>query len=330
MILLWRRHNPPHCNLNPLFCFLFNIRHFKRRIKRPCSIQVSKTSSLHPLALPLKLAALTSVKLQLQFSSDFWKFPCPTAPVFSILYFFYKLAVCTHKITLCPYLVENVKYIQVLNTCSSPSHQGGRVEVAAMNSGPQIIHPDYLSKKSSFESALAIIDLTITARICGWASLSQGITPAFLTQAGLCKITSTVTFSEVFINLLHMVIKYCPGSCHTCDRAEPSSAHRAMSQCPARGVFGKQTTHQESPSLQVTTSDATRRVLWLWILGAIHLLQSRITEHFGLQRTLKVVWFQPPAMGTFHQPRLLNVSSHLSLHLGRKSVHRSSVRKLLL
>lgn len=35
LILLWHKHNMPHCNLNPLFCFLFNIRNFNRRKKSP-------------------------------------------------------------------------------------------------------------------------------------------------------------------------------------------------------------------------------------------------------------------------------------------------------
>lgn len=61
-------------------------------------------------------------------------------------------------------------------------------------------------------------------------------------------------------------------------------------------------------------------------LGLSICCYSRITEQFGMQRTLKFIWFQPPAMGTFHQTRLLNVSSHLSLHLVRKSHFNYSFR----
>lgn len=35
LILLWRRHNMPYYNLNPLFCFLFNIRRSNRKIVHP-------------------------------------------------------------------------------------------------------------------------------------------------------------------------------------------------------------------------------------------------------------------------------------------------------
>lgn len=103
--------------------------------KSPCSIQVSKTS-LNLFCLPLKLADLTSVRLHLQFCCGFWNFPCPTALVLTNLQFeprkyFPSLSCGKHQINAC-----------LKSVFSSRSHQDGPVEVAAMNSGLQIIHPD--------------------------------------------------------------------------------------------------------------------------------------------------------------------------------------------
>lgn len=79
----------------------------------------------------------------------------------------------------------------------------------------------------------------------------------------------------------------------------------------------------------MTTSNGTRSFVIMNPMNPLLLQQDhRITEQFGLQRTLKIIWVQPPAKDrdTFYQSRWLNVSSHLSLHLVRKSVYCSSLR----
>jgi len=43
-------------------------------------------------------------------------------------------------------------------------------------------------------------------------------------------------------------------------------------------------------------------------------------EWFGLEGTLQIIWFQPPAMGrdTFHQSRVLRAPSNLVLNTARE------------
>ena len=53
-------------------------------------------------------------------------------------------------------------------------------------------------------------------------------------------------------------------------------------------------------------------------------------EWFGLEGTLKIIWFQPPAMGrdTFHQPRLLRAPSNLALSTAREGAATASLGNL--
>ena len=62
---------------------------------------------------------------------------------------------------------------------------------------------------------------------------------------------------------------------------------------------------------------------------SIHLIIPRTTEWFGLEGTLKTIWFQPPAMGrdTSHQPRLPKALS--SLALGTSRVRRCSIHQMV-
>jgi len=56
----------------------------------------------------------------------------------------------------------------------------------------------------------------------------------------------------------------------------------------------------------------------------------RITEWFGLEGTLKLISFQPPAMGRdpFHQPRVLKAPSNLALNPAREGAAAASLGNL--
>jgi len=59
---------------------------------------------------------------------------------------------------------------------------------------------------------------------------------------------------------------------------------------------------------------------------ALCLTNHRIIEWFGLEATLKIIWFQPPAMSgdIFHQTRLLRVPSNLDLNTAREGAATAS------
>ena len=53
-------------------------------------------------------------------------------------------------------------------------------------------------------------------------------------------------------------------------------------------------------------------------------------EWFGLEGTLKLIWFQPPAMSRdiFHQPRVLRAPSNLALNPAREGAATASLANL--
>jgi len=60
------------------------------------------------------------------------------------------------------------------------------------------------------------------------------------------------------------------------------------------------------------------------------MLNHRTIKWFGLEGTLKITWFQPPAMGrdTFHQTRLLRAPSNPALNTAREGAATASVGNL--
>jgi len=59
-------------------------------------------------------------------------------------------------------------------------------------------------------------------------------------------------------------------------------------------------------------------------------IHHRITEQFGLEGTLKIIWFQPPAVGRdiFHQTRLLRAPSNLAFNTAREGAATASLGNL--
>jgi len=65
-------------------------------------------------------------------------------------------------------------------------------------------------------------------------------------------------------------------------------------------------------------------------MGLILLNHHRIIECFGLEGTLQIISFQPPAMGgdPFHQSRLLQAPSNLALNTASEGAATASLGNL--
>ena len=61
----------------------------------------------------------------------------------------------------------------------------------------------------------------------------------------------------------------------------------------------------------------------------LYFIESRIVEWFGLERTLKITEFQPPAIGrdTSLWTRLFTAPSSLALNASREGAFKASVRR---
>ena len=70
--------------------------------------------------------------------------------------------------------------------------------------------------------------------------------------------------------------------------------------------------------------------IWSVYTGRYRMYNHRITGWFGLEGTLQITQFHPPALGRdpFHQPRLLQAPSNLALNPARERAATASLGSL--